>query len=442
MGGNDTLVGGAGNDTYRFNADTALGTDTITELSTGGTGDLLDFSTTQSTAVTVNLATATVQVVNTNLSLVLGGTNLLEHVTGGGQGDSLTGNTLANILIGGPGNDVLTGGTGNDTYRFDADAPLGSDTLVETVTSGGTELLDFSLTTTLAVNVDLTVNTSQVINANLNLTLGNAGLFENVTGGSLNDLLVGNALANKLTGGAGNDKLIGGAGNDALVGGAGSDTYSFAANTALGLDTLTEAAGAGDDLLDFSETTAVGVTVDLASTVNQVVNANLTIKLSSATGFEMVLGSANADTIQGNTLSNAIWGGAGADTLYGFGARDLLFGGSGADRLEGGDDEDVLIGGHVSYYNETTRILDRIASDAIRAEWMKTTATYAARIANLRAGVGTVASAKLNSTTVTSDGTDAAALDTLFGQLGNDWFWRLDNDTVGDLDGTGAETVN
>jgi Ca2+-binding RTX toxin-like protein len=442
MGGNDTLVGGAGNDTYRFNADTALGTDTITELSTGGTGDLLDFSTTQSTAVTVNLATATVQVVNANLSLVLGGNNLLERVTGGGQGDSLTGNTLANILIGGSGNDTLTGGTGNDTYRFDADGALGSDTLVETVTSGGTDLLDFSLTTTLAVNVDLTVNTSQVINANLTLNLGNAGLFENVTGGSLNDLLVGNALTNTLTGGAGNDKLIGGAANDTLVGGAGNDTYSFAANTALGLDTLTEAAGAGDDLLDFSETTAVGVTVDLASTVNQVVNANLTIKLSSATGFEMVLGSVNADTIRGNTLSNAIWGGAGADTLYGFGARDLLFGGSGADRLEGGDDEDILLGGHVSYYNETTRILDRIAIDAIRAEWVKTTATYATRIANLRAGVGTGVSAKLNSTTVTSDGTDAAALDTLFGQLGNDWFWRLDNDTIGDLDGTGAETVN
>ena len=92
--------------------------------------------------------------------------------------------------------------------------------------------------------------------------------------------------------------------------------------------------------------------------------------------------------------------------------------------------------------NETTRILDRIAIDTIRAEWVKTTATYATRIANLRAGVGTGASAKLNSTTVTSDGTDAAALDTLFGQNGLDWFWRLDNDTVGDLDGTGAETVN
>ncbi len=64
------------------------------------------------------------------------------------------------------------------------------------------------------------------------------------------------------------------------------------------------------------------------------------------------------------------------------------------------------------------------------------------RINNLRNGGGRNGTNVLNSTTVTSDGTDAAALDTLFGQLGNDWFWRLDNDTIGDLDGTGAETVN
>ena len=41
--GDDTLAGGTGNDSYLFDADTNLGTDTLTETATGGT-DLIDFT--------------------------------------------------------------------------------------------------------------------------------------------------------------------------------------------------------------------------------------------------------------------------------------------------------------------------------------------------------------------------------------------------------------
>src|SRR6185369_12953918 len=68
-GGNDSLTGGSGNDTYRFDADNALGSDTINE--SGGGVDTLDFSPTTTRAVKVNLANAAAQVVNTGLTLTL-----------------------------------------------------------------------------------------------------------------------------------------------------------------------------------------------------------------------------------------------------------------------------------------------------------------------------------------------------------------------------------
>jgi hypothetical protein len=55
-GGNDLLTGGASNETYRFDADNALGSDTINE--SGGGVDRLDFSATATRAVTIDLSNA------------------------------------------------------------------------------------------------------------------------------------------------------------------------------------------------------------------------------------------------------------------------------------------------------------------------------------------------------------------------------------------------
>ncbi|MBD2568896.1 M10 family metallopeptidase C-terminal domain-containing protein [Anabaena lutea] len=110
---NNTLAGGNGNDTYAFLANTALGTDTITETATGGT-DTLDFTDTTA-AVKVNLGTTTTQTVNSNLKLVLSANNVIENATGGNGNDRLTGNSLNNLLVGGAGNDLLQGLAGNDT---------------------------------------------------------------------------------------------------------------------------------------------------------------------------------------------------------------------------------------------------------------------------------------------------------------------------------------
>ena len=351
--GNDTLVGGAGNETYVFNTNTPLGSDTVTD--SAGSDYLYFVGSTNN--VTVNLGLTTPQVVNANLTLTLASATSIEHIFGGSGNDTLTGNTLNNtlngndgddVLSGGDGNDTLNGGVGNDTlnggngndalnggagadaldggdgddklygesgndtlvggagnetYVFNTNTPLDSDTVTD---SAGNDYLYFvGSTNNLTVNISLT--TPQVVNSNLTLTLASATSIEHIYGGSGNDTLTGNTLNNTLNGHGGddvlsgddgNDTLVGGAGNDTLVGGAGNETYAFNTNTPLGSDTVTDSAGS--DYLYFVGSTN-NVTVNLGLTTPQVVNANLTLTLASATSIEHIFGGSGNDTLTGNT---------------------------------------------------------------------------------------------------------------------------------------------
>mgnify|MGYP003347789970 CR=1 FL=1 len=133
-GGADTdyMEGGGDGDTYPFDADLQLGYDTIHEESSPlGGNDTLDFSLT-STAVDIDLADATEQIIG-GLTVSFPA-NVIENVTGGSGSDRLSGNSLNNILVGNMGDDVLIGlggddnldgGVGNDTYVYDADLPFG-----------------------------------------------------------------------------------------------------------------------------------------------------------------------------------------------------------------------------------------------------------------------------------------------------------------------------
>jgi len=355
------LTGAAGNDSYNFDTDTALGTDTITEISGGGT-DALNFSG-STNIVTVNLGTIGNQSINSNLTLNLTTTEM-ENVTGGSNNDSITGNVLNNVLsggtagndilngmdgndnlTGGAGSDSLLGGAGDDTYAFDADSALGTDTITD-ASGSGTDTLDFTGTSSV-VTVNLG-SANQAVNSNLTLNL-TAAQIENVIGGGSSDALTGNALNNVLSGGTGgndtlngmdgNDTLTGGAGNDALLGGAGDDTYLFDTDSALGTDTITDAAGNGTDTLNFSDSSNA-ITVNLGTAGNQIVNSRLTLNLTAAQ-MENVIGGSNNDSITGNTLDNVLSGGSGNDALNGGDGKDTLTGGSGNDSLTGGNGNDV-----------------------------------------------------------------------------------------------------
>lgn len=136
--------------------------------------------------------------------------------------DWLVGDAGNDMLDGGTGADYMDGGFGNDTYLVDN----AFDWVVEANASGGTDLVQSSVSFSLAANVE-------------NLTLTGATSI-NGYGNSLANVLQGNAAANLLVGGSGNDTLIGGNGNDTLYGGAGSDLFvlNITPNTSGNLDTI------------------------------------------------------------------------------------------------------------------------------------------------------------------------------------------------------------
>lgn len=158
----------------------------------------------------------------------------LDVLIGGGGNDSL-------ISDGGP--DVLIGGQGNDILAV-PDSAFSSTRRLLGGSEGGTDTIDFSLTTKVPVNISLANYGTQFVHStNLRLNLGSSTSFENVIGGSQNDILVGNAAGNRLTGGSGYNILVGLNGNDFLSTGNGRDVLIGG----LGRDTLN--GGGGDDVV-------------------------------------------------------------------------------------------------------------------------------------------------------------------------------------------------
>jgi Ca2+-binding RTX toxin-like protein len=127
-------------------------------------------------------------------------------------------------------------------------------------------------------------------------------------------------------------------------------------------------------------------------------------------------GGAGNDTLDARSAGPGavLVGGEDNDTLLGGSGRDLLFGGLGVDLLRGGSNEDLLIGGI------TDHDTDRTALTALAAEWRRTDADLATRIAHLNGSQtgGLNGNYWLNAATVHDDG----AVDELFGEGGFDWF--------------------
>ncbi len=356
--GADTLVGGGGNDTYVVDSDT----DVITEASGQGTDIAL-------ASVSYTIGANVENLTLTGSSAINGTGNTLNNL--------ITGNEAANTLDGGTGVDTLTGGAGNDTYIVDNTG----DKVIE-VAGGGTDLVQSSISYTLAAEVEnLTLTGSAAIagtgnalnnvivgNSAANTLTGDAGMdtlqggagndtydvddigdlvIESVSGGT--DLVrslvsytlaaevenltlmgtssisgAGNGLNNQLTGNTAANTLDGGAGADTLVGGGGNDTYVVDSAT----DVITEASGQGTDIALASVTYTIGTNVE-----------NLTL-----TGSAAINGTGNTlnNLITGNSAANILNGGDGLDTLDGGAGADTLVGGAGNDTYLVGDTGDVL----------------------------------------------------------------------------------------------------
>ena len=260
-GGADTMIGGAGDDTYIVDhiGDLAVealseGTDTVLASASYTLGDNIE-------------------------RLTLTGTASV-NATGNALANVLIGNSGNNIIDGGVGADVMTGGAGDDTYFVD---DVG-DVVVE-LPGGGIDHVYSAISLNGIAGVE-----------RITLT-GNSAA--DLAGGTADDFLTGNSGANVISGGDGKDTIGGGAGNDTLNGDGGDD-FLFGndghdvLNGGLGVDTLN--GGAGDDVMDGGDGND---------------------GLFAGGGQDRLSGGAGNDRIFGDGGHDIIRGGAGNDLLVG-----------------------------------------------------------------------------------------------------------------------------
>ncbi|TIH08376.1 calcium-binding protein [Pseudomonas leptonychotis] len=337
--GNDRLLGGVGDDTYVYTA----GQDVLEES---------------------------------------GGIDTLRFANG------ITYNQVASGL-GKSGNDLVlkvNGSTANQVTL--KDFFLGGDNLVETISfeTGGQltasqifGAFGLAVPTAPAAAFDSAVQGTSGNDAALNGT-AQRDLLQGFNG---NDQLSGAAGNDRLEGGNGNDTLNGGAGNDTLVGGRGDDIYVFAAG---GGQDVIDNIGGGFDTLRFDGIAFNQVSSGLMKSGNDLVlkvsggSDQVTLKnwflggdhvvdvISFASGDQLTsaqlfgaFGLTNPDAAgspnyQGvpdeRSFGTILAGQAGDQNIIGSSDADLIDGGAGNDKLRGGKGNDYLLGGDGSdtYY--------------------------------------------------------------------------------------------
>jgi len=237
--------------------------------------------------------------------------------------DTLIGGSGNDTLIGGAGNDTLRGNAGNDTYQFDVDQLLGDDIVDELLAlANGSDLLDFSLTTTVGIAVNLQQTTQQTVHAtNLRLTITDSTGFENVTGGAQNDVITGNAADNLFIGGRGADTFTGNGGTLDTVYET-RDANFFATGSSLTIQ------GVDEFSVPYTETdtlTAIQRVVLVGGESNNILDA------TAFTGVAWLAGMGANDTLYAGNGSNLLLGGPGEDVLWAGGGTNQLAGGLGND---------------------------------------------------------------------------------------------------------------
>ena len=387
-----------------------------------------------------------------NDTLVGGSGN--DQLFGGAGNDTLIGKGGNDLLFGGDGNDTLIGGSGNDQMFGGAGNDLmiwnpgdgtdlmeGGDGIDTAQINGGNGTENFTLTANGSrVQFDrispapfsLDIGTTENLVLNMNggddvFTAGNglAGLINlTVDGGDGNDRITGGDGNDRLFGGNGDDTIIGGRGNDQLFGGAGNDTFvwnpgdgsdtvegqdgtdtlifnganvaekiNIAANHGRvsftrdvgniamdlnGIEHIDFNALGGADSINVDDLTGTGVTqvaLDLESAPGSGVGdgAADTVTVNGTAGNDniQVEGTGSSVTVAGLpatvTIAGAegandqliVEGGAGSDvitaiglaagviglTIDGGAGNDTITGSAGADTLIGGDGNDTVIGG-------------------------------------------------------------------------------------------------
>lgn len=455
--GNDTLVGGLGINTLTggtgIDTFNVTGSDTITDLGTGGADVLIvgagaTANATVKTAWTASAATSNNGTANittaglaVNLAAVTTGANGF-NVTNTGTAATLTGSALADTLIGGTGNDSLVGGLGNDSLTGGAGVDTftvasGTDTITDlgnggadvlTVAAGATAnaTLYSAWTATSAsknsgtVNITtsgLAVNLASVTATGTNgFIVTNTGTATTLTGSGLADTLTGGTGNDTLMGGAGNDILAGGLGTNALTGGTGIDTFNI---TGLS-DIINDLGAGGADVLNIAAGASAIATINAAwtataqSTNNGTATINtsgLAVNLSAITtgtnGFT-VNNTGAAATLTGSAFDDILTGGTGKDTLIGGNGNDILIGGLGNDTLTGGAGSDYFVFNTTPNTSSNKDTITDFVSGTDKLEFSKSIFTGITTAAGTGNGAALTANEFISSTTATA-GTTATS---------------------------------
>ncbi len=263
--GNDTLWGAGGADTLRGGAGSdelngGQGADTLdggagADVLNGGAGfDFADYGASPSGL----LATQKFGVYNTGQAA--GDTfSSVEGMLGSAFGDILGGNDEANILRGQGGADKLFGFAGDDTLRGDAgDDKLNGGAGADSLDGGaGFDTASYKLLSSGGVTASL---------ASPGTNSGDAAgdVYTSIEG------LEGSNFADSLTGDSAANTLNGAKGDDTLTGGAGDDTFVF--GTGRGADVITDftAGAATEDVIALSLGASFDTFAEIAAAAVQV----------------------------------------------------------------------------------------------------------------------------------------------------------------------------
>ncbi len=381
LGGNDTIIGGAGYDEVRYDRD---------KFYVGGGG-----------AVTVNLQTGTATDGFGNTDTLSG----IEGVSGTDlttAGDVLIGNAFDNNFYALAGNDSMVGGDGFDYFEPDGgndtiDASPGAGTLDQSY--GDRDLLSYDNYGSNGVGVYIDLNLGTIVDPTGGVdTIVD---IERLRGTSAADRMIGSDTANQreemFQGLRGNDTIDGRNGYDiidytrdtnyggnlgvnvnfvtgtAIDGFGNTDTFRYieAVRATNFNDTLTGNGdrnifrllggsdvvdgGGGIDSVDMwigdffggsgFNPTATGAIVSLAAgTATSAVNPLTGVggQTSTITNIEDISGSNLNDSLTGDGNNNAIGGWFGNDTLDGGDGNDILNGFAGNDSIVGGNGFDLV----------------------------------------------------------------------------------------------------
>jgi Ca2+-binding RTX toxin-like protein len=269
--GTDNLIGGTGDDFYRYN--TAFASDNIVELAGVAEGiDFLSFA-----------AVSNDMVVLVRLADVLIGTPIPADPRDPAGYTGIINITSQNL-------EGIQTGTGDDLFIFEDGAQLAGGT-GRFDGNTGNDTIDYSLYIS-GVNVDLDAGNAT------GLALGgivqSAGLstIENVIGGSGNDTLSGDENVNTIVGNAGNDTIdaranddtiVGGLGDDDITGGAGTDTLDETNNYA---NPYALVANTGDMTIDLETGTSNGADIGTDTITCDIENVTTAGGNDSLTGVQ------------------------------------------------------------------------------------------------------------------------------------------------------------